>query len=461
MRSLFLLFIVGTFSVSVAAQVHTPATERPLPLMKQIQSQWQVPLTEQSQQLSFQPLSKQFTHQMMQPATGDRELVQVYDSIYYWDWDLNTGEWSLMLRHIDLQFDDNYTIVGSNTQLWTGSDWQNYVMTSQSVSDDGQTITSTQQVWVNNAYVNDQRMIQQLGVPNWPDTIVTIQNWTNGAWVNEYRWTIAHHDHGALAYELDQVWLDGEWVNTTLFEYFHEGWEFINSGILISEWVNDQWLNVIRYTMTYYPDNTMSGKLEEFNIDNFWVNSTKDTLFTYNDLGSNTGYTRYIWTGDDWMNMYKIENTYDSRNNRISNLVFQWMNSWSLVSREISNYTYDENNFIMGESVLNYEGSETEPLAGDSTNYIYHTVITGSGQVPVANASIAVWPNPGKDVFNISSNEVIQQTDVYDINGHLLRTIVASGQSGNKIDLTEAPNGVYILKVLTESGIYLRKIMKQ
>jgi len=430
-----------------------------------LQAPLKQPLSDQFKQQRQQPLSKQFTQQMTQQSTGDRELVQVYDSIYEWDWNPDSWQWDLFLRHIDLELDDNYNLVGSTAQLWTGNSWQNYVLTSTSVTDNGLTITSTQQLWINNEYVNSQRMITQLMNPTDFNTTVTIQNWTNGAWENEYRWILLYSEEGLELSETDQVWLDGAWTNSTRYQYLYSGTgSNVNmSEMLIQEWMDPAWNDVIRYSMTYYPDNTMSGQLEEFYLENMWVNSTKDTLFTYNGQGSMTSYTRYIWTGEDWMNMYKIENTYDTHNNLTSNSVFQWMNLWTMISQEISNYTYDANDFIMGESVLNVkmDGPMGGFSSGDSTNYVYHTVITGNGQVSLEEDGIAVWPNPGKDVFNISSNELIRQTEVFDLSGHRLRMLQSVGQSANSIDLTDSPKGVYILRLQTDSGIYHRKVIKQ
>ena len=445
MRTFLLLFLAGFLGMPLMARE---------PLSQQFEKRWQ-PL-----------LPNQLTQPLSQSASGSRELVQVYDTIYEWDWNRDTWQWDLMHRYIDLQYNDEYAVVGSTIQQWTGSTWQNYLMSSMAVSDDGMTMTTTQMEWIGNGYENVQRMIAQVGSPTWMDTIVTIQNWTAGDWVNEYRWTLGHHDHGPLAYELDQVWDGGAWVNTTKFEYWYEDWSNNYTEKLISEWMDTDWMEVVRYTMTYYQNATMSGRLEEFNFGNIWVNSTMDTLFTYNDQGSMTSYTRYVWSDNEWVNMYKEENTYDAHNNRTKNKVFQWWNNsfWSQISELISNYTYDANDFIMGESELDVELGGPMGLSykwGDSTNYVYHTVVTGTQPLPLTEAALTVYPNPGRDVFMISSSGDINRLELFDLSGHLIQSVQPTTKRSALINLADTPPGVYILRAKTDTGPRQQKIVKQ
>lgn len=70
-------------------------------------------------------------------------------------------------------------------------------------------------------------------------------------------------------------------------------------------------------------------------------------------------------------------------------------------------------------------------------------------------------PNPTNDIVNISSlNETINQINVYDITGRLLKS-----QNGNKeneiISLQELPSAIYVLEVNTDKRSKTVKIIKQ
>lgn len=417
---------------------------------------------ESLQRQKYQLFSDQFQNKLTQFSTNNRELVQVYDSIYMWDWNEATTQWDIKVRQFDLQLDENYNVVGSTLQSWNGSMWENLSFQFQEINDNGDSIINTQQQWINNSYVNMERIITELGHPDWYMTTNTVQAWEGGNWINQYKWTLSNTDEGPLGYELDQVWDGSEWVNLTLVEYIYDDLWGLDPKVvqtLISEWTGE-WHPVARYSLTYDQDDRITSQLEEFFDEGAWTNVTMDTLFTYDAEGNNTGYNRNYWTGGDWIDMFKIENTYDMQNNITSSQVFQWMNSWSLLLKDISHYTYDDNNFIMGESLLHYEGSATQPFAGDSTYYIYHTDLTGIGELPVESASVFVYPNPLNGEINITSSVPVQSMEILDLSGRKLDLPNHTWQEEIKIDISHIPSGVYILRLMTEVGPFARKVIK-
>ena len=67
-----------------------------------------------------------------------------------------------------------------------------------------------------------------------------------------------------------------------------------------------------------------------------------------------------------------------------------------------------------------------------------------------------VYPNPSTGDFNVAG-EGIQQVSVYSIDGKLLKTI---GVNGNECRIEGLPNGVFVLKIDTENGVIVNKIVK-
>ena len=72
--------------------------------------------------------------------------------------------------------------------------------------------------------------------------------------------------------------------------------------------------------------------------------------------------------------------------------------------------------------------------------------------------SLSIFPNPAKEVLNISSDKTIDQIDVYDVNGKLVKTYTSVGSILNIKDLA---TGVYMLNVTTEDGVIVKKIVKE
>jgi hypothetical protein len=75
-----------------------------------------------------------------------------------------------------------------------------------------------------------------------------------------------------------------------------------------------------------------------------------------------------------------------------------------------------------------------------------------------------VYPNPAKDIFNISlleSNSKILQLKVYTTSGKVLLQNTLLEATTTSIDLGAQPAGVYILNVVTEKGAYTSLLQKQ
>ena len=76
----------------------------------------------------------------------------------------------------------------------------------------------------------------------------------------------------------------------------------------------------------------------------------------------------------------------------------------------------------------------------------------------VDESTLAIFPNPVKDVLTINYDKAISQIDVYDVNGKLVKTITTVGSTVNVSDLS---SGVYMLNLQTEDGLVVKKIVKE
>ncbi|MFY0482013.1 DUF7619 domain-containing protein [Flavobacterium sp. PLA-1-15] len=74
--------------------------------------------------------------------------------------------------------------------------------------------------------------------------------------------------------------------------------------------------------------------------------------------------------------------------------------------------------------------------------------------------TIAVYPNPSRDVVNIEASSVINSVQVYDIQGRLLMTHLASDLK-TSIDIADKTSGIYFFKIYSDKGIKVEKIIKK
>ncbi|WP_445454262.1 T9SS type A sorting domain-containing protein [Flavobacterium sp. 25HG05S-40] len=76
------------------------------------------------------------------------------------------------------------------------------------------------------------------------------------------------------------------------------------------------------------------------------------------------------------------------------------------------------------------------------------------------DASISVFPNPSKDRVNVNCASTIKSIQLYDIQGRLLQTSLVN-KNQTDFDMSNQSNGVYFLKVISENGIGVKKIVRE
>jgi hypothetical protein len=76
------------------------------------------------------------------------------------------------------------------------------------------------------------------------------------------------------------------------------------------------------------------------------------------------------------------------------------------------------------------------------------------------DASIVVYPNPTNSILNIDSNNTIKTVQLYDISGRLLQTNLSDSDKVS-MDMTQRSNGIYFLKITSDKGQKVEKIVKE
>jgi uncharacterized repeat protein (TIGR01451 family) len=94
------------------------------------------------------------------------------------------------------------------------------------------------------------------------------------------------------------------------------------------------------------------------------------------------------------------------------------------------------------------------------TNEAQTTYQTLSNAVHQLDASVTVSPNPTNSIITISSKFDIKSIELYDVQGRILETSIEN-DSNAKLDISEKQNGIYFLKITTENGSKVEKIVKE
>jgi len=74
---------------------------------------------------------------------------------------------------------------------------------------------------------------------------------------------------------------------------------------------------------------------------------------------------------------------------------------------------------------------------------------------------ITVWPNPTNGELTIDNGQLtINSVEIYDVLGKKQLSIINCQLSIEKMDVTDLSNGIYFLKISTETGVVTKKIIK-
>ena len=79
--------------------------------------------------------------------------------------------------------------------------------------------------------------------------------------------------------------------------------------------------------------------------------------------------------------------------------------------------------------------------------------------IPV-DATIAIYPNPTNGIVTITCTNTIKSVQLFDIQGRLLETNLVN-QSQSTLDISTKSKGVYFLKIASDKGIVVEKLVRE
>lgn len=115
---------------------------------------------------------------------------------------------------------------------------------------------------------------------------------------------------------------------------------------------------------------------------------------------------------------------------------------------------------VAGNSVSNNANiyfDYNAPIATNTANTIYQTL--GDTDIDI-DASISVYPNPTNGNVMINCNSLIKSVQLYDMQGRLLQSNSVN-ESQTNLQLSSQSTGIYYLKITSDKGMKVQKILKE
>ena len=88
-------------------------------------------------------------------------------------------------------------------------------------------------------------------------------------------------------------------------------------------------------------------------------------------------------------------------------------------------------------------------------------IVTFKGSTGIENIvanQLQIFPNPTKDEIFIKSNLPIEKVEIYSLTGVLM---LSETNFTEKISVSALPQGVYLLKIYTDKGLAVSKVVKE
>ncbi len=93
--------------------------------------------------------------------------------------------------------------------------------------------------------------------------------------------------------------------------------------------------------------------------------------------------------------------------------------------------------------------------------FITKILSQGVGLNEIDNLSISIYPNPTSNIFYFQSNNPVKSIRILNLLGQEIKAPININNNYYSIDISKESSGIYLVEVLTENGIIVRKVSKE
>ncbi len=424
-----------------------------------------------------------------QPLFAQRSLIQLYDSIYFWLWNINNdGWWKYELKFRNFVYDDYFNLLSETRQKWNGSSWNDDFRYIYTYDGNNNKLSELIQTWDGEIWVNYELGIYTYDVndnlttilgqhwidSSWVNSGLTsntydsanncvstlVQDWSDTIWGNVYLYSYTFDENQNKTTEFSCFWNDTIWENEWLFTYTYDAGNHLISE-LDQTWGDSIWWDFLLVTFNYDHSGNQVLHLEQVWGGSYWENSWQ-AIYTYDASNKMINELTQRWIGD-WLNLSSTDNTYDSNSNLTRSFRQNWTNenTWGKFSEEL--YAYDDNDFMINKSSKHFGSNPTGIAYGDSTKY-YFQILVGNKELPESLDKILIFPNPATTAIAISlpSTTPVDNTNlsIYNVNARQVISRRITEQQ-TVVDISTLPSGVYFTRVTNDRTVMVSKFIKR
>lgn len=365
-------------------------------------------------------------------------------------------------------------LTSSFGEYFDGTNWVNSNKTEYTYDSNKNLIEELELYWNSSQWIKSYSTKYSYNSNNQATTEFSISYDANGNNATEdYRTTNTYNSSGNLIQILNEELENSNWVNESKFDLTYTNNKL--SSALGYEWNGTEWVigmdDSFRITISYNSNGKVSlSKSDSWNGTN-WIDSDR-TVYTFDANNRMIIEDSQTFDGTNWVTDYKSEYTYDANGNTVTSKEFYMEEDSSVLTEQpLETFTFDTTQLMSnfshpyrdktGLDVIFPTNAIVNKILGKSsvdyrTTYYYGNEATASVNEFDA-ISFSVYPNPTSSIITIdNTNFTLKNIEVYNMIGKKVFTSFK-----NEINLKDLVNGVYVLKVQSESGnVATKRIIK-
>ena len=259
---------------------------------------------------------------------------------------------------------------------------------------------------------------------------------------------------------IGNLYLTGEFIDTVDFDPGVGTQELIGAGVSTEGKVSDIFIEKLDNNGDFVWVKALSGNYDKYVSDieldasnNIYISCSFDSIL---DVDPNTGVENILSKGSRDVFVEKLDN----------NGSFEWVKTMGGIGTDYAvSLTLNNNDISLGGGF-----SDTADFNPDTG--VFNLIPQGrrdaftvklknrrsiiDGVSKSINTDINLYPNPTKDIINITSLAYINNVQVMDITG---KTLLIDHK--NRLDISRFEKGIYFLKISTNEGAVTKKIIKE
>ncbi|MBL7760272.1 MAG: T9SS type A sorting domain-containing protein [Sediminibacterium sp.] len=372
-----------------------------------------------------------------------------------------------------------------NGMMWVdnGGGLQEAEKMAQTFDGNSNILSTLLEAWDGTAWVNSYGIVYTYDVNNNTLTETEVEwNPGNNTWDSVYRYYYTYNGNNTLLTETGLTNNGGIWENAYLTTYTLDG----NDNTVVTEWSGwntgtSSWDPTARLHYTYNTDNLQTELWDESWQTNTWQKHNR-YLTTYNQNDLPATETRQSWDGSNYVtarvvtntyvnndlvnaleqygngnNATNVDNTFDGNHNMLSRINQYWFNNAWVNDRKME-WTYNSYNQVLTDKMFRWINSAWGHNGGDLTNrYYYETYTTSVKDAEIAESAFKVYPVPATHFVRVEMEWEQPQAftvSVTDMQGRMIRTFSekATANYSRNIDVNQLPAGNYVIKVAGVKG---------